>query len=332
MDGGHVRAGHAVGVTFDLMDVRANLARDGGFAHIALLYRGESEYRSGLAEFARAAVAASAPLQVAVPGSARRVALAALAGSPSEVSVSDMAEVGRNPARLIAFGQSFADEHRDRHVYCAWEPAWPGRSRAEQHEVARHEALCNLAYREEAMTVLCLYDLDNLSPELITQAELTHPTVISSGRHYASPIYLGAGLVPPSCDEPLPAVPAIPGRSMSFTDNLGSVREFCARQARAAGLSPSRVQDLILAVSEIVANSLSYAGGGVVRAWPASGEIICQIEDRGYIPDPLAGRRPRAPDALGGHGLRLVNHVCDLVERRTSPAGTITRLHMRSLG
>ncbi len=330
MDGRHGIAGQSAGVTFDLTDRRASLARSGGFAHIALLYRDESEYRSGLAEFAGAAVLAGAPLQVAVPWSVGRAAHAALADLPSRARVTDMAEIGRNPARLIAFGQSFAEEHPDRHVYCAWEPAWPDRSQAEQREVTRHEALCNLAFSEEAMTVLCLYDIDKLSPELITQAELTHPTVIAGGRNCASPLYLGAGSVPPSCDEPLRAVPG--SQSLSFTDNLGLVRQFCARHARAAGLCANRVQDLILAVSEIAANSFNYADGGVVRIWQAAGEVVCQIEDRGYILDPLAGRRQRSADALGGHGLRLVNLVCDLVERRTSPAGTVTRLHMRVPG
>ena len=67
----------------------------------------------------------------------------------------------------------------------------------------------------------------------------------------------------------------------------------------------------------------------MIRIWRGDDELVCQIEDSGYIVDPLAGRRQRPPDLPGGHGLWLVNLVCDLVERRTSPAGTTTRLHMR---
>jgi anti-sigma regulatory factor (Ser/Thr protein kinase) len=87
---------------------------------------------------------------------------------------------------------------------------------------------------------------------------------------------------------------------------------------------------MVLAVSEIAANALGHAaGGGIVRSWCTNDEMVCQVEDRGHISDPLAGRRRQPADARGGHGLWLVNRVCDLVERRTGPAGTITRLHIR---
>ena len=46
------------------------------------------------------------------------------------------------------------------------------------------------------------------------------------------------------------------------------------------------------------------------------------------IEDPLAGRE-RAPDADGGgRGLWIVNHLCDLVQLRSSRAGSVVRLHM----
>ena len=54
------------------------------------------------------------------------------------------------------------------------------------------------------------------------------------------------------------------------------------------------------------------------------------MQDQGWIADPLAGRVRRAPDSRG-HGLFLVNQVCDLVELRTGQAGTTVRMHM-SLG
>ena len=57
-------------------------------------------------------------------------------------------------------------------------------------------------------------------------------------------------------------------------------------------------------------------------------EILCQLHDQGQIADPLAGRVRRDPESRG-HGLFLVNQVCDLVELRTGRAGTTVRLHMR---
>ena len=210
-----------------------------------------------------------------------------------------------------------------------WEPAWPARSTVELLEVIRHEALCNLAFRGREMTIVCLYDTSRLTSDVISDAERTHPVVLSSGYQRASSSYLGPGQLPPGCDDPL-LPPAQDTVFVTFDGHLGPVREFSASQARAAGLDSARAGDLVLAVSELAANAIGHAaGGGVVRSWRTADEMLCQVEDDGHIADPLAGRRLQPADAPGGHGLWLVNRVCDLVERRTGPAGTITRLHMR---
>jgi len=321
-------AGPGAGHTQELTDRHARPARAGGFSHTALLYRSTEEYHSGLSEFARQAAEADAPLQVVLPRTSTLMARGTFPMLAPRAQLADMTDLGRNPARLIPAGQAFATEHPGERSYYLWEPAWPRRSAAEQNEVVRHEGLCNLAFADQAMTVLCLYDAARLSPELINGAELTHPAVISAGQRHESRSYLGPGSIPAGCEEPLP--PSAPqAETLTFTDQVSQVREFCARHANAAGLGPNRTRDLILAVSEIAANAISYADGGLIRAWCTDLELICQLEDDGHISEPLAGRLQRPPDALGGHGLWLVNLVCDLVERRSSGGGTVTRLHMR---
>jgi anti-sigma regulatory factor (Ser/Thr protein kinase) len=318
-------AGSATGITGQLKDRRVKSAFSGGFSHTALLYRNRDEYLGGLARFAEAAAEIGAPLQAVLPGGAREI----IAELPSGAMIADMTEVGRNPARLIVSGQAFADSHPRQHVCCLWEPVWPGRSSAELCEVARHEALANLAFSGQALTLVCLYDASTLTAELLHDIELTHPTMILGRQRLSSAGYLGPGRVPPRCDAPLPPPPA-DAESLVFADNLVKVRDLSVRHGEAAGLSRARVHDLRLAVSEVAANALSYARGGVLTVWHRIGEVVCQIEDQGYIPDLLAGRRRRPPDQPGGHGLWLVNLVCDLVERRTGPTGTMTRLHMRA--
>ena len=299
-----------------------------GLTHAALLYRGGDDLGE-LAALLRRAVGTNAPLHVAVPDETMQLISEFWQRPPGGSRLVDMTELGRNPARIISAGQSFEDQHPGQHSYCVWEPAWPARSAAELREVARHEALCNLAFGGRPMTIFCLYDTRRLNDAVIANAELTHPVLISAGARHANPSYLGAGKFPPGCDEPLPP-PGGDASSVNFHGQLGPVREFSADRARAAGLEGGRLDDLVLAVSEIAANALGYAGGGgVIRSWCTSKEILCQVEDHGYIADPLAGRYRKPADAQGGHGLWLVNRVCDLVERRSTPAGTITRLHMR---
>jgi hypothetical protein len=42
----------------------------------------------------------------------------------------------------------------------------------------------------------------------------------------------------------------------------------------------------------------------------------------------MAGRREPSLDATGGHGLWIVNQVCDKVEIESGETGTTIRLHM----
>jgi hypothetical protein len=65
----------------------------------------------------------------------------------------------------------------------------------------------------------------------------------------------------------------------------------------------------------------------VLHIWHTPRQVVCQLQDRGWITDPLAGRARTGPDDRG-HGLWLVNHVCDLVELRSGPWGTCVRLHV----
>jgi anti-sigma regulatory factor (Ser/Thr protein kinase) len=301
----------------------------GAFSHTALLYRDAGERRRAVTAFARAAAEAAAPLHAMVPTQQLPLLRADMPSPPPQLLLADMTVLGRNPARIIPAAHSLADGRPGGAVYCLWEPCWQGRSAAELREVARHEALCNLALRGRHLTVLCLYDAARAGAPA-GDPRLTHPLVIDGGRRHASGAYLGPGCFPPGCDDPLPA-PAPDADVLGFDTRLGPVREFARRHAVAAGLGPERASDFVLAVSEVASNTLGHtADGGAVRAWCSAGELLCQVEDSGYLTNPLAGSRRRPADSPGGHGLWLVNQVCDLVERRTGLAGTTTRLHMRA--
>ena len=87
--------------------------------------------------------------------------------------------------------------------------------------------------------------------------------------------------------------------------------------------------DLVLAVSEAVTNSVLHGGGsGEIALWHDGSRLLCEIRDRGRITDPLAGRvRPRT-DQLGARGLWLIHQLCDLVQLRTVGDGQVVRLHI----
>jgi anti-sigma regulatory factor (Ser/Thr protein kinase) len=126
--------------------------------------------------------------------------------------------------------------------------------------------------------------------------------------------------LPPSGDEAI---------CHTYRTDLAKVRALVLQQARAAGLPESRSNDLVLAVSEVAANTLRHTqSAGTLTIWRAARELVCEIQDEGTITDPLAGQRRPGPDATGGHGLWLVYQVCDLVELRSDQNGTTIRMHM----
>jgi anti-sigma regulatory factor (Ser/Thr protein kinase) len=260
-------------------------------------------------------------------------------GSQRLVAYFDMTELGRNPGRIIAAMLDFARTHaggtqaaRDQSgppLRYVSEPFWAGRSDAERAEAARHEALVEPALAGAPATVLCVYNADRLDADTLACAQRMHPVVITGGEPRASAEYVGSGVVPPQCDRPL--APPPPGATrLVYRDDLRAVRDTVAGCAARAGLAPGRTTDLVLAVSEVAANTLRHTQDrGTLHVWQASDEIICQIADSGQIADPLAGRRRPAADSFRHGGLWVVNQVCDLVELRSGPDGTTVRMHVR---
>jgi anti-sigma regulatory factor (Ser/Thr protein kinase) len=297
-----------------------------GPRHLVLFYRGAAEYRACLNEFVHAAVAAAEPVLVAVPGH-----LAALPDWPDGTSIctADMAELGRNPARIAPALRAFCDAHPGRSVRIVTESIWPGRSRAEVCEAIRHEALIEQALTGLAADVLCPYDAAMLPPSELADASRAHRWQFRGHEVAANKEYEGPGAIPAWCQVPLPGPPP-DAEVVEYHSDLRPVRAMVTAAGKRAGLAAAQVTDLMIAVSEVAANTLRHtAAGGVALAWRADGEVLCQVTDTGYIADPLAGLHRPPPGEPGGQGLWLVNQVCDLVEVRSTAAGTSVRMHMR---
>jgi anti-sigma regulatory factor (Ser/Thr protein kinase) len=297
-------------------------------AHTAVLYRSDAEYAAAVMDVAAADNAGKPGVVLAATGRHEQVVRDALSLTAAKVSFADIAELSRDPARLVAAVLSFADDHPGQQVCCVMEAAWPGRTGAELQELGRSEAVCTLALAERPVTMLCPYDGSELPADVLSRMELTHPAIIDGGQHRPGHGYLGAGRFPPECDEPLPSPPP-DAATVTFRRDLATARAFAARHAQSSGLSSARVIDLVLAVGELAANTLRHSpDGGTVSAWTTADEVLLQVEDMGHITDPMAGYRRLPSDAAGGHGLWLVHQLCDLTEIRTSPLGTTIRLHM----
>ena len=301
-----------------------------GYRHEALFYRGDEEFLAGTLPLVRKAVDAEAAVLVAIPKRHTAVLREALDGHREGVDFADMEELGRNPGRIIGAWRDFVRSHGggDTAPLGIGEPIWPERSEAELVECQRHETLLNLAFTPETpWTLLCPYDARRLPHDVLDAARRNHPHVHEHGRSHRSDSYARAI---PGC-EPLPA-PAVEPDEVSYagTDGLSALRELIAARAEREGLRRARAADLVLAVHELATNTLHYArGGGVLRIWREDATLLVEVADGGHIADPLAGRDCPPPTELGGRGLYLVNQLCDLVQMRSSPEGSVVRIHMQ---
>jgi anti-sigma regulatory factor (Ser/Thr protein kinase) len=298
------------------------------FVHPALFYRGSGQYLDGTLPFIREGLEAGEPVAVAVPGQNLKLLQAELGEMASEVRFLDMTEAGRNPGRIIpGVLRAFADLHSSGRVRIIGEPIWPGRSATEYPACVQHEALINLAFSGRAVTILCPYDLDGLDPEVIRDAEATHPVLIDGSGSRSSGGYAPERIVR-DYNQPLSDPP--PGVvTFAFGNGaLALVRAFAVDYASRMGLAGERLEDLRLIVSELAANSLDYGGGsGVLRLWSEDPGVVFDISDAGHIADPLAGRRPVGPRHPGSRGLLVTNLLSDLVRVHTAHGATTVRVY-----
>jgi anti-sigma regulatory factor (Ser/Thr protein kinase) len=245
---------------------------------------------------------------------------AALGASTARVLGFDMSIAGRNPARVLPAVQHFVDANPDQQLVCVGEPVRIDDRAAVVDEVELHEWLLGLpAFHIWNCRLTCAYDASALPPQVIAMMEATHRP------HAPDP----AREVDRVRAESLPPRPVASDELGVDRTTLHALRGFIAGRAEKAGLDDERVDDLVYAVNEVVTNSICHGEGRArVSIWAEERSVICEVRDRGWIRDPLAGRVAPRENKATGRGLWLVNQLCDLVQLRSSPAGTTLRLHI----
>jgi anti-sigma regulatory factor (Ser/Thr protein kinase) len=303
------------------------------FHHEALLYAGQQEFLAHSLAFIQHGTAHEESVLVAVGPEKIDLLRRALGREAADVNFADMTELGRNPATILPLWSAFVDEATVSGRPCRGigEPVWPTRDAAALVECRNHEALLNLAFDGGfGWRLLCPYDTEALSAAALADACATHPFVADRGASRRSVDYVNGDRGWPGHDQPLPP-PATQPREVPFrSGSMHRLRSAVASFARLCELESRRLSDLVIAVNELVANSIRHGGGrGVLRLWRDEDELLCEVVDHGSISDPLVGRRRPTPEQVGGRGLWIVNHVCDLVQVRSHPGQCVVRVHMR---
>lgn len=232
----------------------------------------------------------------------------------------DMSVAGRNPARVLPTLQHLLEDHPDRLLSCVTEPVRATDPAPVVGEVELHELLLGLpAFHGWKCRLTCVYDEDGLPARIVEMIESAHrdqrlDRVRRLERARA---------------ESLPPRPMYSQELGVDRTTLSALRGFVHRRAEEAGLGDERVDDLVYAVNEVVTNSICHGEGRArVSVWTEDSAVVCEVRDRGWIRDPLAGRLAPRPGTMTGRGLWLVNQLCDLVQLRSSPAGTTLRMRV----
>jgi anti-sigma regulatory factor (Ser/Thr protein kinase) len=303
------------------------------FCHEALFHDGDAEFVDSAMAFIEDGLGRDEAVLVVVTTPKLELLRSALGATAGQVHLADMTQVGRNPTRIIsAWGRLLAEHGAGgRRARGIGEPVWPGRSEAELVECGNHESLLNLAFAGwPAFWLLCPYDTGALDRAVVDEARRNHPTLINGSSRSRSHVYRGLHGAGDVLDGPLSEPAHAPVEIAISPEGLADVRRFAADHAVAAGFDRRRVQDVVLAVSELATNTVIHGGGhGVLRTWRDGDTLVHEVRDPGVIREPLVGRQRPAPGQIGGRGLWLVNEVCDLVQLRSSPAGTVVRVHLR---
>ena len=305
----------------------------GGFRHEAAVYRGEAGFLDVTVDYVRQGLAAGEPVIVAVIPPRIALLRDALGPAASEVRFVDMAQAGRNPARIIPMWREVIEDSGGAPIRGIGEPVWHGRRPAELSEALLHEALLNLAFADGPDLLLrCPYDAEALGDEMVGDAHRRHPTVVDGTVQQCGLGYRSAHEAAAEFAVPLPEPDAGCSPEVVEFDELYKVRKLRAvvgDRAAELGLDADRAADLQLAVHEVAVNSLRHGGDrGSLRMWTDGVSLVCEVSDRGLIEHPLVGRIRPTSTQLSGRGVWLANQLCDLVQVRSGPGGTTVRLHM----
>ena len=302
------------------------------FHHEALLYAGQEEFLARSLTFIQQGTAQREAVLVAVSQNKIDLLRRALGSDASTVRFVDMAAIGRNPATIIPVWSEFVDESARSARRCRGigEPVGPDRGDAALVECRNHEALLNVAFGGGfGWRLLCPYDTEALSAAAVADAWATHPFVADRGASRRNADHKSGDGGWAGHAQPLPPPATVPHEITFEGGSMHRLRSAVASTARRLGLESGRVSDLVIAVNELVGNSVRHGGGGgVMRLWRDDDVVLCEVVDHGSICDPLVGRRRPMPEQIGGRGLWIVNHVCDLVQVRSHAGQCVVRVHM----
>lgn len=297
-------------------------------AHEALLFENDEQLRARILPFAEEALDAGQEL-VAVASERVRTVLEDAFGARLEQRVRFVdadAQWAGGPQTMAWYHSTLvALRETGRPWRLIAEPTWMAHPGGEVW--GRYDAVANELFADYPCYTLCVLDRRSLSPHLAQEVRRVHPLVWDGSHTVPSPDYQ-----PPQvflrCVEPAWS-PA--------PDDRGSATLAHPREARdmvgsvlSGDVPTHRVEEVQLAVHELVVNALKATGAVTVSHWREGDTTVWEVRDDGPgLHDTAAGYRPPPPDTMGGRGLWLARSFADEAVVRPHGPGTAIRLYFR---
>jgi hypothetical protein len=297
------------------------------YRHEALLWRAPEEFLKATVPFVSEALGAGESVMVAVAEQRAHWLREALGSDAEAVLFVDMAQLGRNPARLTPAWRRFV-EHAgtSQPVRGIQEPVWLGRRPEEIVEGQLHEALLNVAVEPDTpFWLMCPYEASRLDSDVVEEVYRSHPAVVAD-TYRGSHLYGGRDHVDRLWSADLPPLQGEPELVPLSRAALKGVPALVAATAYAAGVTCDKSAELAVVVHQLVKASVHRgATEAVLRIWTSHESVICQLSDEVVRRDPLVDRKPPLKDQR--NSLYTAHELCDLVQVRSSLSGTTVRVH-----
>ena len=295
------------------------------FAHEAFVFDRDEEVRRRVVPFVEEGLAEGQAVIVVAGEPVREVLAESLGGDVDELAVFADASgfwQGTGQATLAAYHESMRpllEEGRPWRL--VGEPVWLTAPGGEAW--SRFEAVANDAFAAYPYYSLCLHDRRRVARQLIENQLRTHPLVWDGTAVVPSPDYepteqflrsVAPGWTPPP-----------PHREAAVVTDCVAARRWVRELATHD--SGDRADDVLLAVHELVANSVTAAGRAEVSTWAVNGHRVWEVADAGPgLHDVSAGYAPPPLDVVGGRGLWLARSLADELLVRPQGPGTAVRL------
>lgn len=283
-------------------------------SHGAFFYGTADEFCDTISPFLRDGLAADDACLVATTPLNAALLRESLDGEADAVKFLDRAEWYKHPAWTVAGWRTLLAEARangkrtvrivgevrfgepDRH------PAW-----------TRYESALNTVFAGSPAWIVCPYNLYALPARVVADARRTHPIVLSPWQ-VDNPAYVPPERLLGEIQEPVPPGVGDPVIATGIDLELAQLRAAVRARVEAGGwLGPGRVEDLLVVVTEVAANSLRHGQPPQsLRLWTVPHGVVGEVRDGGGGQvDPLAAYRPPGDTAESSRGLWIAHHLSD---------------------